>query len=72
MHIIIGASTYHVSGELDAEAFCAVLRSLGPAALWPWLLRYDWRTRCSHSFSPSSPACLCWSSLSTLTTWRAA
>ena len=40
MHITIGPSTYVVSGELDAEAFCSVLSSLGPAALWPWLKEY--------------------------------
>ena len=40
MHIIIGASTYRVTSELDAEAFCTVLRAIGPGALWPWLLRY--------------------------------
>ena len=39
MHIIIGASTYRVRSELDAEAFCTVLRAMGQAALWPWLLR---------------------------------
>ena len=40
MTIHIGARSYVVSGELDAEAFCSVLGSLGPAALWPWLKEY--------------------------------
>ena len=41
MLIIIGAQTYRVASELDAEAFCSVLGSLGPGALWPWLLSWQ-------------------------------
>lgn len=40
MNITIGAHTYYVASKLDLEAFCSVLGSLGPGALWPWLLSY--------------------------------
>ena len=40
MSIHIGERSYVVNSELDTEAFCAVLRAMGQAALWPWLLSY--------------------------------